>query len=230
MPWQARLAVKFDAYVADSVIGVQFHFVPSVTDVSDKLFLLTVWEDNNGVPGAVLYEDNIFFPRSPIYGTERNHFETYYFQDTMKIAVGMSFFVGWRQFDPQRLNIGLDRNTDHSDKTFYSLDGGVNWIQSQIPGSVMVRPIFSTNLDAELALEEVETTAIVAYPNPFTDVLNIRVDPSTLESFSLYNAQGSLIYSGLDSAIDMTAQPSGVYFLKVQCTGNSAQTLKVIKF
>lgn len=227
---QARLAVKFDAYLADSLIGVQLHFVPSVTDVSDKLFLLTVWENNNGVPGTVVYEDNIFFPRSPVYGSERNHFETYYFQDTAKIAVGTSFFVGWRQFDPQRLNIGLDRNNDHSDKTFYSLDGGVNWIQSQIPGSVMVRPIFSTNLDAELVVEEAEMAAIVVYPNPFIDILNIHVDQSTLELTSLYNAQGSLIYSGLDSAIDMTTQPSGVYFLKIQCTGNSTQTIKVIKF
>jgi hypothetical protein len=202
----------------------------SVTDVSDKLFLLTVWENNNGIPGTVLYEDNIFFPRSPIYGTERNHFETYYFQDTAKIAVGTTFFVGWRQFDPQRLNVGLDRNNDHSDKTYYSLDGGVNWIQSQIPGSVMVRPIFSTNLDAELTVEEDEMASIVAYPNPVMDHVQIRVNPETLESVSLYNAQGSLIYLGMDATIDMSAQPSGVYFLTVQCLGKAAQTLKVIKF
>jgi hypothetical protein len=226
---QARLAVRFDAYVEDSVIGVQFHFVPSVTDVSNKLFLLTVWENNNGVPGTVLYEDNIFFPRSPVYGNERNHFETYYFQDTAKIAVGTSFFVGWRQFDPQRLNVGLDRNNDHSDKTFYSLDGGVNWIQSQIPGSVMVRPIFSTNLDAELSTVEEETPTIVAYPNPVTDRLTVRVERASIESIALYNAQGSLVYSGMDAEIDMTAHTAGVYFLKVTCSGNASQTLKVIK-
>ena len=227
---QARLAVRFDSYVEDSVIGVQFHFVPSVTDVSNKLFLLTVWENNNGLPGTVLYEDNIFFPRSPVYGSERNHFETYYFQDTAKIAVGTSFFVGWRQFDPQRLNVGLDRNNDHSDKTFYSLDGGVNWIQSQIPGSVMVRPIFSTNLDAELSTLEEQMPTVVAYPNPVLDMLNVRVDNANLESISLYNTQGSLIYSGMDSTIDMSEQASGIYFLNVHCSGKAAQTLKVIKF
>lgn len=227
---QARLAVRFDAYVPDSLIGVQFHFVPSVTDVSEKLFLLTVWENNNGVPGDTLYEDNIFFPRSPVYGNERNHFETYYFQDTTKIPVGTSFFVGWRQFDPERLNVGLDRNNDHSDKTYYSLDGGVNWIQSQIPGSVMVRPIFSTSLDAELSAEEQSMPSIVAYPNPVLDILSVHVDQASLESIALYNAQGSLVYSGMDTAIDMTTQAPGVYFLKVNCSGNVTQTLKVIKF
>jgi hypothetical protein len=227
---QARLAVRFDSYVEDSVIGVQFHFVPSVTDVSNKLFLLTIWANNNGVPGSVLYEDNIFFPRSPIYGSERNHFETYYFQDTVKIDVGTTFFVGWRQFDPERLNVGLDRNNDHSDKTFYSLDGGVNWIQSQIPGSVMVRPIFSTNLDAELSVNEEETPSIVAYPNPVMDILTVRVDQAALESITMCNAQGRLIYSGMDKDIDMSGQASGIYFLNVNCLGKATQTLKVIKF
>jgi hypothetical protein len=227
---QARLAVRFDSYVADSVIGVQFHFVPSVTDVSDKLFLLTVWENNNGVPGTVLYEDNIFFPRSPVYGGSRNHFETYYFQDTSKIPVGTSFFVGWRQFDPERLNVGLDRNNDRSEKTFYSLDGGVNWIQSQIPGSVMVRPIFSTSLDAELNATEIEMSTLIAYPNPVVDVLTIQVNPTTIENISVYNTQGNVMYSGMETSVDMSAFTSGVYFIRVQSMGSPAQTLKVIKF
>jgi hypothetical protein len=227
---QARLAVQFDAYVVDSLIGVQFHFVPSVSDVSDKLFLLTVWENNNGLPGSVLYEDNIFFPRSPVYGSGRNHFETYYFDDTSKISVGSSFFVGWRQFDPERLNVGLDRNNDHSDKTFYSLDGGVNWIQSQIPGSVMVRPIFSTSLDAELSAEQNEISEFVAYPNPVLDVLTIQVNPTKVENISVYNTQGNLMYSGVETSLDMSTFTSGVYFIRVQSMGNPVQTLKVIKF
>jgi hypothetical protein len=227
---QARLAVKFDAYVADSIIGVQFHFVSSVTDVSDKLFLLTVWENNNGVPGAVLYEDDIFFPRSPVYGSERNHFETYYFEDTAKVSVGTSFFVGWRQFDPQRLNVGLDRNNDHSDKTFFSLDGGVNWIQSQISGSVMVRPIFSTSLDAELSAEQNENLELEVYPNPVVDLLTIQVNPSTVENVTVFDAQGGTMYNGVETVLDMSSFSSGIYFVRVQSIGNPAQTIKVIKY
>jgi hypothetical protein len=227
---QARLAVKFDSYVADSMIGVQFHFVPSVTDVSDKLFLLTVWENNNGVPGSVLYEDNIFFPRSPVYGSGRNHFETYYFEDTTKISVGTSFFVGWRQFDPERLNVGLDRNNDHSDKTFYSLDGGTNWIQSQILGSVMVRPIFSTSLDAELSDIQDEVSPLIAYPNPVLDVLTIELDATKVEYISVYNTQGNLMYSGMETTLDMSTYTSGVYFVRIETLDRPAQTLKVIKF
>ena len=118
------------------------HFVPSVNDVSNNLFLLTVWENDNGVPGNVLYEDDIFFPRQPIYKNGINLFHTYYFTDTLKVSVGSSFFVGWRQLDADRLNLGLDRNIDNSSFIKYSSDGGVNWFTSPFYGSAMIKTSF----------------------------------------------------------------------------------------
>jgi hypothetical protein len=44
---QAFLAIKYTAYEEDSLIAVRMHFVPSVNNVSNKLFLLRVWGDNN---------------------------------------------------------------------------------------------------------------------------------------------------------------------------------------
>jgi hypothetical protein len=88
---QSRLAIKYEAYEADSLVGAYIHFVPSVTDVSNKLFLLTVWDDNGGEPGDVIYEDDVFFPRQPQYGMMRNEFIPYYFPDTLKKAVGTTF-------------------------------------------------------------------------------------------------------------------------------------------
>ena len=111
---QARLAIEYNSYQADSLIGVNIHFVPSVTDVSSNIFLLTVWNDNNGKPGSVIYEDDVFFPRNPQYGDNENIFITYYFKDTMKVAVGTKFHIGWRQLDAVRLNAGLERNIDNS--------------------------------------------------------------------------------------------------------------------
>ena len=84
---QARLAVKFTPYEADSLIGAEIHFVPSVRDASQDLFVLSVWADNNGVPGTLLYEDNLLFPKSPIYETTTNKFWRYYFVDTAKVSV-----------------------------------------------------------------------------------------------------------------------------------------------
>lgn len=214
---QARLAVKYDAYEADSLVGMYIHFVPSVNDVSNKLFLLTVWDDNNGEPGNVLYEDNVFFPRQPEYGSNRNQFITYYFMDTMKVAVGTTFYVGWRQFDPDRLNVGLDRNIDHSEKTFYSLNNGVTWIQSAIPGSVMIRPIVSTSMDNELGVQEHQHSiaSAVIYPNPTSNEISVRVENGLFKGLEIYNLQGKLILSSDVESVQLLDQPAGMYFVRV---------------
>lgn len=214
---QARLAVKYDAYEADSVVGMYIHFVPSVNDVSNKLFLLTVWDDQDGEPGEVLYEDNVFFPRQPEYGVNRNQFITYYFQDTMKVAVGTTFYVGWRQFDADRLNVGLDRNLDNSTKTYYSLNNGVTWIQSSIPGSVMIRPIVSTTMDNELGLEEIneQVASAVIFPNPTANQITVRMENGTFEGIEVYNLQGKLVLSSDNETIELFKEPAGMYFVRV---------------
>lgn len=221
---QARLAVRFDAYEADSLLGIAIHFVPSVNDVSNKLFLLTVWENNGGVPGTVIYQDNIFFPRQPIYENERNKFTLYKFPDSVKVAVGTSFFVGWRQFDADRLNIGLDKNKDNSDKTFYSIDGGVNWIGSAIEGSVMIRPVYSTALDVELTTDEITVEQFSVYPNPFNSF--VTFDVKEFQGVSIFSATGQLIHFSTENVVDMTNQPAGIYFAQLNGLG---KTIKLIK-
>lgn len=214
---QARLAIKYDAYESDSLVGMYIHFVPTVEDVSNKLFLLTVWDNNNGFPGNVLYEDNVFFPRQPEYGSDRNQFITYYFQDTMKVAVGTTFFVGWRQFDADRLNVGLDRNLDNSDKTFYSLNNGVTWVQSSIPGSVMIRPIVSTSMDNELGIREEKNSvsSAIVYPNPTTNEITVKMDNGSFTGLEVYNIQGKLILTSENETVQLMDQPAGMYFVRV---------------
>jgi hypothetical protein len=214
---QARLAIKYNAYEADSLVGAYIHFVPSVNNVSNKLFLLTVWDDNGGVPGDVLYEDEVFFPRQPEYGSERNEFRPYYFKDTMKVAVGTTYYVGWRQFDADRLNVGLDRNLDHSENTYYSLNNGVTWIQSQISGSVMIRPIVSTSMDNELGIKELkrDETSAVLYPNPTNELVKINVQNGNYEGVEIYNVQGALIIKSKENTVSLMEQPSGMYFFRV---------------
>jgi len=214
---QARLAIKYNAYEADSIIGVNIHFAPTVEDVSNKLFLLTIWGNNNGQPGSVLYEDNVFFPRQPIYGSNRNEFITYYLKDTMKVAVGTTFFVGWRQFDADRLNVGLDANLDNSEQTYYSVNNGVTWIQSSIPGSVMIRPVFSTAIDDELRIEEIELqTEVTIFPNPSSDIINIEVVNGNYKGAEVYDLQGKLITQSEEKQINLVDHPNGMYLVRLK--------------
>lgn len=226
---QARLAIQFDAYEADSLLGVAFHFVPSVTDVSSKLFLLSVWSNENGHPGQLLYEDDVFFPRSPIYGNDRNVFVNYYFTDTQKVSVPSSFFIGWRQLDQERLNLGLDRNIDHSDKVQYSVDGGFTWYTSPFAGSAMLRPIFSTALDASLGIDtplsEIPTWS--CYPNPSSGEVHVVV-PQQFENhiIQIINLQGQVVGQANGLLIDTEALTDGIYMLN--CLGTNLAPLKLV--
>ncbi|HTO38468.1 MAG TPA: T9SS type A sorting domain-containing protein [Brumimicrobium sp.] len=216
---QSLLAVKYDAYQADSLIGVQIHFVPTVIDLSNDLFLLTVWDDNDGKPGDVIYEDEFYYPRQPIYTNGRNEFHTYVFKDTMKVGVGETFYVGMRQIDEDRLSIGFDANHDNADKTFWSVNGGGNWYNANYPGSVMIRPIVSSLMDYTLGIETNELVAVdydfTIYPNPTRSVVNIRLENTTNESsFQILDLNGRVIkeFTGT-SQVDVSTLQSGIYLV-----------------
>ena len=228
---QSELAVQYTPYEADSVIGAMIHFLPSVDDVSNKLFLLTLWDDNGGEPGAVLYQDDIFFPRQPVYEYDRNVFRYYFFQDTMKVHVDGTFYIGWKQLDPDRLGVGLDMNIPNGDKTFIStVASGFTWDQSQFNGSVMIRPIFSTSLDPTLGIESTENrslqTAVRLVPNPASTSFKVELDGVPYQGVQVIDLSGTEIITTSEKQIDVTNWQSGVYLVRVIGTN---QTVKLLK-
>jgi Secretion system C-terminal sorting domain len=229
---QARLAYQFTPYEADSLIGVKMHFVPSVNDASDKLFLLSVWDDNGGQPGSVIYEDEFFFPRTPQYEDSIGKFTTYYLKDTMKLEITGTFYVGWRQIDADRLNIGMDMNNDNSDKIFYSINGGGTWSNTSFEGSLLMRPIFSTALNADLAVDERELEpSWELFPNPTSGIVRVDWNENTpFPGAVCMDAQGRVIgtMETDNPAIDLSANPPGIYF--IQINGYNHLVKKVIRY
>lgn len=224
---QSRLAYQFTTWEPDSLVAVQMHFVPTVFDHSNKLFLLTIWDDNDGQPGAVIYEDDFFTVQSPVYIPEKNSFWHYYFKDNQKVGVSGTYYVGWRQLDPQRLNIGFDKNTNTQNKIFYSVDLGATWQNSSFEGSLMMRPVFSTAMDYLLEVEEPEfVEELSLYPNPVLNELNFSfVSEGTVDIIA---ADGKVIRSvAWTNQVDVNDLNHGFYFVRV--TSNDGQFQKVFK-
>lgn len=226
--FQSRLAIQYTPYEADSIIGMMVHFVPTVNDVSNKLFQMAIWDDNGGVPGALLYEDNAFFARQPRYESSPNKFVTYFTKDTVKVPVTGTFYIGWKQIDSDRLGVGLDKNIDRSQHTFFNADGGSSWTMSSIEGSVMLRPIFSTSFDPALGVRTIAAVepTISIYPNPSTGVFNVNSDRTDLGDISVFSIQGQHILTTTESSFDLSNYSSGVYFVK---SSTSSKTLKITK-
>ncbi|TSJ45618.1 T9SS type A sorting domain-containing protein [Fluviicola chungangensis] len=227
---QGRVALKFQPYQADTLLGVRMCFVPTVKDLSNKLFLLTVWGDNNGVPGAVLYEDEFFYPRTPIYEDGRGVFTDYLLNDGERLPLGSGpFYVGMRQIDVDPLNIGFDKNTPQNGKLFFSLNGGVNWSNSSQQGVPMIRPIIRTMDNFDLAVDEFSKEEINwnVYPNPTNGIVNINWrSEAAFPGAVLVDSQGRtlLTVESDNLRFDLSDAPSGIYFLRL----NNSQTVKKI--
>ena len=229
---QARFALRFDPYEADTLIGVRIHFVPTVYDVSDKLFLLTVWADNNGVPGTVLYSDNFLNPRYPVYNDGRGVFTDYMIPDSMYVSLQQApFYVGIRQVDADRLNMGFDRNNNNSSKAFYSLNGGSTWSHSTIAGSQMIRPIFLTAANHDLAVHEeaAELNNWYVYPNPTSGLFHLRFDKMELYEGAIIRSISGQVIGTIDkseTSFSLENYPQGMYF--IEAIGNPS-IVKVIR-
>lgn len=226
---QGRLALKFQPYQADTLLGVRMCFVPTVKDLSNKLFLLTVWGDNNGVPGAVLYQDEFFYPRTPVYEDGRGVYTDYLLKDTRLPLGSGAFYVGMRQIDADPLNIGFDKNTPPTGKLFFSLNGGTTWSTSSAPGVPMIRPIILTSDNVNLAVDELVKEEINwnVYPNPTTGIVNIDWrSENAFPGAVLVDSQGrTLLTVGTeDLRFDLSDAPGGIYFLKL----NNTQIVKKI--
>jgi hypothetical protein len=215
---QALMAYKFTPYINDSLLGVKIHWAASVTDVSSKLFYITIWDEVGGAPGSIIYQDNILYPRQPQYGNKKDQFITYYLKDTIKFPIIGNFYIGWKQVDPERLNIGFDRNINSQDKIYYSNNNGATWTQSTLPGggSMMMRPIFSTALNRTLNVEETPLIPqITVFPNPFENSFNITADIENF-SYDLIDLSGRIVQSGNEKQVETSTLNSGLYLLTIK--------------
>lgn len=230
---QGLLAYQFNAYQPDSLVAIEIHFVPSVVDVSNNLFLLSVWNDQGGEPGSLLYEDEFFLPRQPKYTDFRNQFTTYYFKDTMKISVDETFYIGMRQIDEERLNIGYDKNHDFSDRIFWSIDGGGNWNNASFPGALLMRPVVTSKMDYQLGVsshsEKTMEYDFTMYPNPTNNFLNIRTDIEGDADIQITDLNGRIVtISNTSSIIDVSNFDSGIYLVSLISDGVSLKTKKLV--
>jgi len=132
----ARLAYRcHNMNPGDSLVAVDFYFNQSFDDASRKYFHLAVWEDDNNKPGNLLHRQEGGIPQ---YGGIGN------FQritlDTAQV-VGGTYYIGWIQTIADFLNVGFDKQNDHSADIFYNLSG--SWVPTSFKGSLIIRPVFA---------------------------------------------------------------------------------------
>jgi hypothetical protein len=207
----AMVAYRFKSFLQDTVRALNICFNDSYLNSNQRSFDLMIWDDNNGLPGNVLYsaENMIVEP-----GDNLNGFTTYVLPDG--VMVNGVFYAGWKQRTETFLNAGFDVNTPNLGRQFYWLNG--QWLKSQKEGSVMIRPVTgpplkTTSSDNQPVPEN--TVRFRIWPNPAKEYINIRSDDLLLSGsafISVIDMQGrEVLKVPFSERIDISHLRTGIY-------------------
>ncbi len=159
-----RLAYQYTLQgVPDALItGMDIYFPFTGTSPEGKQLELTVWQDEGGEPGPVIFRQQV----NARLSDKRNEMVRYEF--ARPVLISGTFYIGYRQNSPGALAIGLDANTPTGDKLFFNL--GELWeANNLVDGSLMLRPVFARVTDTIVGIEDETETTVAPYPNPSGD-------------------------------------------------------------
>ena len=221
---EASLAVKFTLAQPDTLQAVRMWFNHAHNDENVESFSLMVWDDDNGLPGNVLYE---LPSQLPEFADDYLDFVTYYLEEPL--AVSGTFYVGFYQDHDVQLNIGFDQNCDARGKFFYRTTAF--WNESFYKGAPMIRPVVGKSFDHS-PVRPYPQADIKIYPNPTDGVLHVETNSLDMEmNYQIMNVFGQCLESGtLDSNdISLTRYPTGIYFVRLASQNQILKTEKIIK-
>ena len=220
------LAARYNLHVTDTLVKVKMSFNHTRNDENSNIaFRIVVWAAGPNGPGDVIYRDAVL--RYPQFGG-LNVFMDYELEHT--VVLNGTVYIGLEQEGGNYLNIGFDRNYDHSDHLYYRI--GSEWQRASAAGSIMFRPCFAPMETLAIDVSHREQAKVRVYPNPARE----RIRVSNLQSGSevtIYDARGvmmknHLIYAGQELTIDCATFTPGVYYVVVRGSGKAGREVSKV--
>jgi len=222
----AMVAVRFRAYVEDSLRAVAIAFNDSYLNSNLRAFDIAVWDNNGGTPGNLIYlKEEVLVEQ----GEGMNGYHLYVLDDP--VYIDNVFFVGWKQRSETFLNAGLDLNTPHLGRQYYWLNG--SWYQSQVEGSLMIRAVTGPKIPPTGIGDITDRGArIKVYPNPVTQYLTIDAGEQfsgTLTHTILDLSGRTVIKVTGENVIDVGMLKPGIYFVITTHRGAAIGSTRFIR-
>jgi hypothetical protein len=227
----AMVAYRFNSYIPDTLRSIMICFNDSYQNSNRRAFDLMVWNDNNGIPGDILYKRDEIMVET---GDKINGFYNYTVIDG--IPINGTFYVGWKQRTETFLNAGLDINTQNNGRHLFWING--EWRQSQVRGALMIRavvgkPEMTTSIPPDNRY--MQKTEITIYPNPATDFIKIatnNIDEAAPVWVTITDLSGRELiktqyYYG--EQINISSLQPGIYFILYEAKGKRLGQSRLIK-
>jgi len=197
----------FDIYFPNTVENIQF----------GKQVILKIWGNSNDLPANELFSSEILIQKVDTL----NQFYRYELEE--KISVADTFYIGWEQMTADRIFVGLDKNTESSDRIFFNISGDWEQNNNDIIGSLMLRPVFGeVFVDPNATVtgingEDFQST-ITLYPNPTSGIIHIQGEYDQVDILTLNGKRMNppIITEGTNTMINLFGLPSGIYIVRIR--------------
>ena len=181
-----------------------------------------------GIPGNILYRsDEVLVEQTGAI----NGFYNYGIIDG--VPVDGVFYIGWKQRSETFLNAGLDVNTAQKGRQLYWLNG--EWNQSQVTGTIMIRPVLgmpekTTSID-EYVIKSL--SAVTVAPNPASDYITITTEDTSDPSHTMItitDLYGREIMKCQNTGpVNISSLKPGLYLVMTSVSGRPAGYSRLIK-
>lgn len=223
VPDDSYFATQFTISTPDTLCGVHLLFNRTYNDANYDFFDIVVWNDNNGRPGNEIYRIK---NQRPIWNEEEIYKFGYYPFDKV-LKVNGTIYVGIMQHSRESINIGFDTSVDNSQYNFFETGDG--WLNSQMKGSLMIRPVLGGDYTHE---EENNTNKnrLGLYPVPSKDEVNISELPAdACEEIMIFDMTGRIVKRfNYDVNLNVSDLANGLYMIRVVTEDGKSYTEKFL--
>ena len=191
------------------------YFNPTML-AANTTFNLCVWaKADNGEPGELLYKAS---SERVKYADGIYSFVDYEIEKegilsgAENLVVDKSFFIGWEQPNDVLLNVGIDLNTNLSNRLYYNL--GFEWEKSVQSGALMMRPVLGER-KSSVGVKSVSPCEIAVYPTIAHENVTIDCDEE-LQHVFVYDMNGTRVVYTQNNEISVRNLPDGMYSIVVK--------------
>jgi hypothetical protein len=140
-----------------------------------------------------------------------------------------TFYIGWRQPVEGKALVGLDIDNNTGDRIFVNTNGS-EWIQNtEVEGSLMIRPVFGKgDLEEEVNVGTEDENVLSVYPNPSTGSFYIEGE---FDDLKIYSTTGTEVPFESEKSHNFARvqinKASGLFLLRIR-RGSKTLTHKII--
>lgn len=221
-----QLGQLYDAYIGGTVYSASAFVIPSASAAGNNINF-SVFDVAAGVPNTLLGTTSDYTLSIADTG---GLFVTLPFATAVPVTGGTQFCVSHNQVDTNFVGIALCDDIYTPATVLFNIDGG-GWTDltaAGFTGSFIIRPNMNPSF---LGLNKIETTHFMAYPNPSTGMVKVKVVGGMRNAdVKIIDLKGQTVLTGkmneMEQSFDLTHLATGLYTVQLS-NGSTVETMTI---